>query len=92
LEKLLHRGPKHRQALAALNYGTESNRGFLTLIAQPGMGKTSLLFNYLEGMRNKARTVFLFQTNGDSRDLMSYMLSDLGLECTGKDLPEMTQF
>src|ERR1700687_857497 len=87
--RFLYLGPKHRQALAALNYGTESNRGFLTLIAQPGMGKTSLLFNYLEGMRNKARTVFLFQTNGDSRDLMSYMLSDLGLECTGKDLPQM---
>ena len=45
--RFLYLGPKHRQALAALNYGTESNRGFLTLIAQPGMGKTSLLFNYL---------------------------------------------
>jgi general secretion pathway protein A len=87
--RFLYLGPKHRQALAALNYGTESNRGFLTLIAQPGMGKTSLLFNYLEGLRNKARTVFLFQTNGDSRDLVSYMLSDLGLDGTGKDLPEM---
>src|ERR1700682_6098080 len=87
--RFLFLGSKHRQALAALTYGTESNRGFLTLIAQPGMGKTSLLFRYLEGMRNKARTVFLFQTNGDSRDLMSYMLSDLGLECTGKDLPQM---
>src|SRR6202163_3324980 len=87
--RFLYLGPKHRQALAALNYGTESNRGFLTLIAHPGMGKTSLLFNYLEGLRNKARTVFLFQTDGSSRDLMSYMLSDMGLDGTGKDLPEM---
>src|ERR1700730_18141232 len=87
--RFLYLGPKHRQALAALNYGTESNRGFLTLIAQPGMGKTSLLFNYLEGLRNKARTVFWFQTDGSSRDLMSYMLSDMGLDGTGKDLPEM---
>src|ERR1700694_4604592 len=87
--RFLYLGPKHRQALAALNYGTESNREFLTLIAQPGMGKTSLLFNYLEGLRNKARTVFLFQTDGRSRDLMSYMLSDMGLDGTGKDLPEM---
>src|ERR1700730_15334621 len=87
--RFLYLGPKHRQALTALTYGTELNRGFLTLIAQPGMGKTSLLFNYLEGLRDKARTVFLFQTDGDSRDLMSYMLSDLGLDGTGKDLPEM---
>jgi general secretion pathway protein A len=87
--RVLYLGSKHRQALAALTYGTESNRGFLTLIAQPGMGKTSLLFRYLEGLRNNARTVFLFQTDGDSRDLMSYILADLGLDGTGKDLPEM---
>src|SRR6202011_490427 len=87
--RFLYLGPKHRQALAALNYDTQSNRGFLTLIAQPGMGKTSLLFNYLEGLRDKARTVFLFQTDCDSRELISYVLADLGLDGTGKDLPEM---
>jgi general secretion pathway protein A len=87
--RFLYLGPKHKQAVAALNYGTESNRGFLTLIAQPGMGKTSLLFNYLEGLRNKARTVFVFQTDCDPRGLMSYILADLGLDGTGKDLPEM---
>jgi general secretion pathway protein A len=73
--RFLYLGPQHRQALAALNYGTESNRGFLTLIARPGMGKTSLLFNYLEGLRNKARTVFLFQTDCDPRGLMSYIFA-----------------
>src|SRR6202049_496444 len=87
--RFLYLGPAHRQALAALTYGTELNRGFLTLIAKPGMGKTSLLFRYLAGLRNKARTVFLFQTDGDSHDLMSYILADLGLDGTGKDLPEM---
>src|SRR6202158_1182369 len=87
--RFLYLGPKHRQALAALNYGTELNRGFLTLIAQPGMGKTSLIFQYLEDLRGKARTVFLFHTDCNSRELMSYLLADLGLDGTGKDLPEM---
>jgi len=87
--RFLYLSPKHRQALAALAYGTESNRGFLTLIANPGMGKTSLLFQYLEGLRDKARTVFLFQTDGDSRDLLYYLLAELGVSAAGKDLPEM---
>src|SRR5258706_2723496 len=87
--RFLYLGPKHRQAVAALNYGTESNRGFLTLIAQPGMGKTSLLFNYLESLRGKARTAFVFQSDCEPRGLMSYILADLGLDGTGKDLPEM---
>ena len=87
--RFLYLGPTHRQALAALIYGTELNRGFLTLIAKPGMGKTSLLFQYLDGLRNKARTAFLFQTVGNARDLMCYLLADLGLDGAGKDLPEM---
>src|SRR4029077_547512 len=87
--RFLYLGAKHRQALDVLNYGTELNRGFLTLIAKPGMGKTSLLFHYLEGLRDKARTVFLFQTDADSTELMRYLLAELGLDCKGMDLPEM---
>jgi len=87
--RFLYLGPKHSQALAALNYGTELNRGFLTLIAPPGMGKTSLLFQYLDGLRNRARTAFIFQTPGNPRELMYYLLDDLGLDGTGKELPEM---
>jgi general secretion pathway protein A len=87
--RFLYLGSKHRQALDALNYGTELNRGFLTLIAKPGMGKTSLLFHYLEGLGDNARTVFLFQTDGNSTELMRYLLADLGLDGKGMDLPEM---
>src|ERR1700730_9802852 len=87
--RFLYLGPKHRQALTALTYGTELNRGFLTLIAKPGMGKTSLLFQYLGEMRDKARTAFLFQTPGDAHDLMYYLFADLGLDGAGKSLPEM---
>src|ERR1700693_3093038 len=54
--RFLYLSPTHRHALAALTYGTELSRVFLTLIAKPGMGKTSLLFRYLAGLRNKART------------------------------------
>jgi type II secretory pathway predicted ATPase ExeA len=85
----LYLGPKHRDALASLTYGTELNRGFLTLIAQPGMGKTSLLFKFLEHLRNKARVAFLYQTDGDSHDLMRQLLADLNLDGRGKDLLEM---
>jgi general secretion pathway protein A len=87
--RFLYLGAQYREALAALDYGTKNNRGFLALIAKPGMGKTSLLFQYLESLRENARTVFLFQTQGDSRDLMRYLLADLGVDGTGKDLPEM---
>jgi general secretion pathway protein A len=87
--RFLHLGPKHREALASLVYGTETNRGFLALVAQPGMGKTSLLFQYLEWLRDRARVAFLFQTDCDSREFMRHLLTDLGIDAEGKDLPGM---
>ncbi len=87
--RFLHMGAKHREALASLVYGTETNRGFLALIAEPGMGKTSLLYQYLEGLRNKARTAFLFQTDCDSRDFLRHILVDLGLDPSGRDMAQM---
>jgi len=87
--RFLYLGPKHREALASLLYGTEANRGFLALIAKPGMGKTTLLFQYLEHLGNKARTAFVFQTDCNSREFVRHILIDLGLDASGKDLPAM---
>jgi len=77
--RFLHLSPGHREALASLVYGIESGRGFLALIAPPGMGKTTLLFQLLERLGGTARTVFLFQTQCDARGLMRSIMMDLGL-------------
>lgn len=77
--RFLYLGPKHREALASLIYGTEANRGFLALIAKPGTGKTSLLYQYLELLRDHARTVYIFRTDCDARELLRQILRDLGL-------------
>ena len=87
--RFLYLGPKHREALASLVYGTESNRGFLALIAKPGMGKTSLLYHYLSFLRDKARTAFIFRTDCDSREFIRHLLIDLGVDVPGMDLPAM---
>ena len=87
--RFLYLGPKHREALASLVYGTESNRGFLALIAKPGMGKTSLLYHYLAYLRDKARTAFVFRTDCDSREFIRHLLLDLGIDAAGMDLPAM---
>lgn len=87
--RFLYLGPQHREALASLVYGTESNRGFLALIAKPGMGKTSLLYHYLGYLRDKARTAFVFRTDCDSREFIRHVLIDLGIDVNGMDLPAM---
>ena len=62
---------------ASLIYGIESNLGFGSLIARPGMGKTTLLFHILEQYRQSARTAFIFNTQCDSSDLLRSLLAEL---------------
>src|SRR6266481_1768725 len=79
----------HREALAALLYGIKADRGFMALIAESGMGKTTLLYRLMEELHNSARTVFLFQTQCDSREFFCYLLSELGIETAGMGLASM---
>lgn len=76
--RFLYLSTAHREALASLYYGIEANRGFLGLIAQPGMGKTTLLFHLLEKFRTSAHTAFVFQTQCTSREFLRFLLAELG--------------
>lgn len=79
----------HREAMASLLYGVQSERAFMAMVAQPGMGKTMLLFHLLEQLGSGVRTAFLFQTQCDSRELLGYLLTDLGLKVHGFDSIQM---
>ena len=79
----------HREALASALYGVSTGRGFTAIIAHPGMGKTTLLFDFLSKIKNYTRTVFLFQPQSDARDLMRCLLADIGIDDDGTDFVRM---
>ena len=79
----------HCEALDSLTEAILDDRGFLALIAEPGMGKTTLLNQVLEGLRDTARVVFLFQTQCNSREFFQYLMSELGVDSTGMGLVAM---
>lgn len=85
----LYFSPMHREALNSLSKGIENLRGFMALVAEPGMGKTTLLNRLMEELRETARTVFLFQTQCSPRELMRYLLSELGIESEAMDAVSM---
>ncbi len=87
--RFLYLSPAHREALASLYYGIETGRGFLALIAKPGMGKTTLLFHLMEKFRNTARTAFVFQTQCTSREFMRFLMAELGFETADHDFVRM---
>ena len=81
--------PSHKEALNSIVYGIESGCGFVALIANPGLGKTTLLFQTLDILRDNARLVFLFQTISTPLDLLRALLSGLGVRELRGNLVEM---
>ena len=81
--------PSHRAALTSLKEGIEHFRGFMMLVADPGMGKTTLLNRLMEELAESARIVFLFQTQCTSRELLCFILNELEVDHTGMDVVAM---
>jgi type II secretory pathway predicted ATPase ExeA len=79
----------HKEALGSLLYGIDQGCGFLALIASPGLGKTTLLFQVLHQLQEKALTVFVFQTVCTSNDLLRGLLAGLGVQETQGSLMQL---
>src|SRR5215831_1759671 len=87
--RFLYLTASHREALASLVYAIESKRGFSALVAEPGMGKTTLLFFLLDKLKTSARTAFLFRPDRNTKELLQSLLLDLGLDANPEDVPQM---
>src|SRR5216683_144216 len=59
--RYLYQSKTHAEARSSLIIGIECGVGFQSLIAPPGMGKTTILFHVLELFKDVARTALLFQ-------------------------------
>ena len=81
--------PSHRQALDSIEEGIEHFRGFMVLVAEPGMGKTALLNKLMDELSDSAQVVFLFQTLCNSRELLCFILNELEVDHTGMDVVAM---
>ena len=79
----------HREAMAAFRSGLVTDRGFMALVGEPGLGKTTLLYRLMDEWRESCRVAFLFQTQCDSRDLFRYLLAELGVDAESMGLVAM---
>jgi general secretion pathway protein A len=77
----------NREALAALLNATQYRVGFAALIAEPGLGKTTILFDILDQYSTKASTAFIFNTQCTAKELLRQIAEDLGVAAA----PEMAQ-
>ena len=82
--------PAHDTALAELMFGIETRRGVLVLTGEAGTGKTSILNQILDWLRQRGRsTAFIFQTRVKPIGLLRLILADFGLPCESKSKSEL---
>src|SRR5437764_8921769 len=87
--RYLYQSRTHAEASSSLIVGIECGVGFQALIAPPGMGRTTILFDVLERFTKAARTAFLFQIHGDSCAFLRYLISELGGQAQESDVVGM---
>ncbi len=78
-------GESHDSALANLQLGIESGKGFVVITGGVGTGKTTILRAVLRRIRREMDVGFLNQPDLDSSDLLRTVLLEFDVEDPGSD-------
>lgn len=62
-------------------FGTETRQGLMVLTGEPGTGKTTILYYFLEWLQQRYNysTAYLLHTSLPSMDLLRLILRDFGI-------------
>jgi general secretion pathway protein A len=87
--RFLYPSSIHQEALERLVTTVSLRRGICALIAEPGLGKSTLIRTMLSGFNNNVHFAWVFNTSMDGRELLRYICRDFGLKPKGNDLSEL---
>ena len=89
--EFLFLSPSHKAALQTLMDGIEERRGFVAIVGEAGLGKTTLLRAYLGSIdQQRVKTISLSGTRLSLRDMLAMLCQAFGLESAIDDLAVMT--
>ena len=87
--EFLFLSPSHKAALRALVYGVEERQGFVALLGEVGLGKTTILRSYLERVdQSQLKPIHLLHGNLPFRELLHTLCQECGLEGTTENIAE----
>lgn len=81
--RFLYYNDCYQEAIAALGYGIEGRKGFVSLIGEAGTGKTTLLRNALDTLDPQVRTVLLLHPTVSFDEILEHVLQELGIPTEG---------
>jgi general secretion pathway protein A len=80
--RFLWLGEKHKEALAALEYGILENKGFLVLTGEAGAGKTVLINGLLKSTRAKAIIAYIPDPDLEILDFFNVLAEEFQMNRT----------
>ncbi len=78
--RFLYLSPGHQEALASMLYGIKEKRGFISIIGEIGIGKTTLLHTLFKELGDEVKTIFIFNTKINFIELLQNILTELDLK------------
>ncbi|GJL50473.1 AAA family ATPase [Candidatus Nitrospira salsa] len=86
----LYMSSSHKEALGAIIYGVEKRKGFVSIIGEVGVGKTTILRAFLEGHSDSnQKTVYIFNPVVSYRALLTAIFKGLDIVPAAADEVEM---
>ena len=88
--ELLFLSPSHKEALAAVIYGVRQRKGFITIIGEVGVGKTTIIRSFLEKIdKEQVKTIYVFNSNISFKALLKTIYQNMGHTPASDDVFEM---
>ena len=80
----------HREALSLIIYGIEQRTGFIAIIGEAGLGKTTIIRSYLEQADKQAlKLIYIYNPDVSFGGLLTSIYKELGIIPDADDLPEL---
>ncbi|HPG38504.1 MAG TPA: AAA family ATPase [bacterium] len=87
--RFLYRSEIHQEALERLMTGIASKRGINAIVAEPGLGKSTLIRTLLNGLSKKVNFAWVFNTSLESKDLVKFICRDFGFKPKGAEMSDI---
>ncbi|UFS71093.1 AAA family ATPase [Geomonas sp. RF6] len=84
--EMLFLSPSHKEALAAAIYGVTQRKGFIAIVGEVGVGKTTIVRSFLEKMSGQdLKVIYLFNAVISFPALLKTIYESLGVEAPQSD-------
>ena len=85
--EFLFLSPSHKEALGSIIYGVKQRKGFIVVTGEVGVGKTTILRSYLEGVnRKQLKVIYVFNPGLTFTSLLEIIGQELGIDVKNPDV------